>query len=111
MMNHETESYILQTMSKYLDNRQMIKLKDVLQESIRQSRENILEKSSQELLEMFIATKRLEGRSEKTLLLWVVTLLSSRSVRNINHPLCGCAVCVIQKNHLSAIMRLFKPNK
>ena len=42
-------------------------------------------------------------------LLWVVTLLSSRSVRNINHPLCGCAVYVIQKNHLSAIMRLFKP--
>ena len=33
--------------------------------------------------------------------LWVVTLLSSRSVRNINHPLCGCAVNVIQKNHLS----------
>lgn len=30
-------------------------------------------------------------------------------VRNINHPLCGCAVFVIQKNHLSAIMRLFKP--
>ncbi len=30
-------------------------------------------------------------------------------VRNINHPLCGCAVYVIQKNHLSVIMRLFKP--
>ena len=41
--------------------------------------------------------------------LWVVTLLSSRSVRNINHPLCGCAVFVIQKNHLSVIIRLFKP--
>ena len=25
------------------------------------------------------------------------------------HPLCGCEVCVIQKNHLSAIIRLFKP--
>lgn len=35
------------------------------------------------------------------LILWVVTLLSSQSVRNINHPLCGCAVYVIQKNHLS----------
>lgn len=30
-------------------------------------------------------------------------------VQNINHPLCGCAVYVIQKNHLSVIMRLFKP--
>jgi len=69
-MNHETESYILLTMSKYLDNRQMIKLKDVLQETSRKSDDNILEKSSQELLEMFLATKRLEGRSEKTLLLY-----------------------------------------
>ena len=68
-MNHETERYILQTMSKYLDNRQMVKLKEVLKESIRQSGDNILEKSSQELLEMFLATKRLEGRSEKTLFL------------------------------------------
>ena len=41
--------------------------------------------------------------------MWVVTLLSLRSVRNINHPLCGCAVFVIQKNHLSVIIRLFKP--
>lgn len=31
------------------------------------------------------------------------------SVRNINHLLCGSAVFVIQKNHLSVIMRLFKP--
>lgn len=25
------------------------------------------------------------------------------SVRNINHPLCGCATLVIPKNHLSVI--------
>lgn len=84
-MNHETESYILQTMSKYLDNRQMIKLKEVLQESIRQSDDNILEKSSQELLEMFIATKRLEGRSEKTLLLYRYNIqkLLDRNTKNV----------------------------
>ncbi len=29
--------------------------------------------------------------------LWVMTLLNSRSERNINHPLCGCATIVIQK--------------
>ena len=42
-------------------------------------------------------------------IMWVVTLSSSQSVRDINHPLCGCAVFVIQKKHLSVIMRLFKP--
>lgn len=31
-------------------------------------------------------------------------------MRNINHPLCGCAVMVIPKNHLSVIIRVFKPN-
>ena len=85
IMNHETESYILQTMSKYLDNRQMIKLKDVLQETRRKSDDNILEKSSQELLEMFLATKRLEGRSEKTLLLYRYNIqkLLDRSTKNV----------------------------
>ena len=69
-MNHETANYIMQRMSKYLDNSQMIKLKDTLDESLRQSEDEILEKSSQELLDMFLATKRLEGRSEKTLFLY-----------------------------------------
>ena len=62
-MNQETANYIMQRMSKYLDNSQMIKLKDTLDESLRQSEDGFLEKSSQELLDMFIATKRLEGRS------------------------------------------------
>ena len=69
-MNQETANYIMQRMSKYLDNSQMIKLKDTLDESLRQSEDEILEKSSQELLDMFLATKRLEGRSEKTLFLY-----------------------------------------
>ena len=69
-MNQETANYFMQRMSKYLDNSQMIKLKDTLDESLRQSEDGFLEKSSQELLDMFIATKRLEGRSEKTLFLY-----------------------------------------
>jgi len=36
-MNQETANYIMQRMSKYLDNSQMIKLKDTLDESLRQS--------------------------------------------------------------------------
>ena len=60
-MNQETANYIMQRMSKYLDNSQMIKLKDTLDESLRQSDDGILEKSSHELLDMFLATKRLDG--------------------------------------------------
>ena len=36
-MNQETANYIMQRMSKYLDNSQMIKLKHTLDESLRQS--------------------------------------------------------------------------
>ncbi len=59
-MNQETANYIMQRMSKYLDNSQMIKLKHTLDESLRQS-EDGPQKSSQELLDMFLATKRLES--------------------------------------------------
>ena len=50
-----------------------------------ESDDNILEKSSQELLEMFLATKRLEGRSEKTLLLYRYNIqkLLDRSKKNV----------------------------
>ena len=84
-MNQETANYIMQRMSKYLDNSQMIKLKDTLEESLRQSENGILEKSSQELLDMFIATKRLEGRSEKTLFLYRFNIekLLEKSDKNV----------------------------
>lgn len=45
-MNQETANYIMQRLSKYLDNSQTIKLKDTLDESLRQSEEKILEKDS-----------------------------------------------------------------
>ena len=48
-MNQETANYIMQRMSKYLNNSQMIKLKDTLDESLRQSEDGIPQKSSQEL--------------------------------------------------------------
>lgn len=49
-MIQETANYIMQRMTKYLDNSQMIKLKDTLDESLRQSEDGILEKSSKELM-------------------------------------------------------------
>ena len=84
-MNQETANYIMQRMSKYLDNSQMIKLKDTLDESLRQSEDGFLEKSSQELLDMFIATKRLEGRSEKTLFLYRLNIekMLEKSDKNV----------------------------
>ena len=45
-MNQETANYIMQRMSKYLDNSQMIKLKDTMDESLRRSEdENYIFKS------------------------------------------------------------------
>ena len=84
-MNQETANYIMQRMSKYLDNSQMIKLKDTLDESLRRSEDGILEKSSQERLDMFIATKRLEGRSEKTLFLYLFNIekMLEKSDKNV----------------------------
>ena len=40
-MNQETANYIMQRMSKYLDNSQMIKLKDTLDESLRQYEDGV----------------------------------------------------------------------
>lgn len=70
MMNQETINFILQRMVVFLDNAQMLKLKDILDEIARQEDTTLLSKSSEELLEMFLATKRLEGRSENTLFLY-----------------------------------------
>lgn len=62
MMNQETINFILQRMVVFLDNAQMLKLKDILDEIARQEDTTLLTKSFEELLEMFLATKRLEGR-------------------------------------------------
>ncbi len=98
-MNQETANYIMQRMSTYLDNSQMIKLKDTLDESLRQSEDGILEKSSQELLDMFLATKRLEGRSEKTLFLYRFNIekMLEKSDKN---------VCVIGQLYKSFILHI-----
>lgn len=65
-MLQEEINLVLNKMSPVLDNRQMIKLNKVLDDLFHES-EEMIPKSSQELLDSFIATKRLEGRSEQTL--------------------------------------------
>ena len=73
-MKREEANTILYKMSTFLDNNQMMKLQKILDEIV--SNEELSEpmKSSSELLESFIATKRLEGGAEKTLALYSFTI-------------------------------------
>lgn len=58
-MNEEMINHVLSRMSDHLDNSQMIKLRNTLEESL-QNEERAPDKSSAELLDQFIATKRLD---------------------------------------------------
>ena len=65
-MNQEAIHYIMQRMSGWLDNRQMVVLQNTLDESVKLTGGREAEKTTAELLDAFIATNRLEGRSEGT---------------------------------------------
>ncbi len=54
-MNLEEKEFIMQRMTQNLDNRQMIKLMDTLDDVMKRSEDGILEKSSEELLDVFLA--------------------------------------------------------
>ena len=66
MVTREEINIIIQKMSVYLGNIQMIKLQEILA-GVSDNTDIEDVKSSEELLELFIAVKRLEGRSELTL--------------------------------------------
>ena len=66
MVTREEINIIIQKMSVYLDNVQMIKLQEILA-GVSDNTDIEDVKSSEELLELFIAVMRLEGRSELTL--------------------------------------------
>ena len=70
-MDQEQVNKIMYQMTNVLDNTQMMHLKKVLEDL---SSEEITEDDSEELLERFIATKRLEGRSERTLKYYRITI-------------------------------------
>ena len=63
-------NFILQQMTGCLNNSQMIRLQNTLNESLKLAENPSTERSSAELLEAFLAVKRLEGRSDKTLALY-----------------------------------------
>ena len=71
-MNQELINAVMCGMDGYLDNRQLVKLKQVLEDATREDDDGT--DQSRELLESFLATKRLEGRSEKTLKYYRVTV-------------------------------------
>lgn len=70
-MNQEQINMIMSKMSDILDNMQLIQLKKVLEEV--DSGDNNGE-DSKELVKRFISTKRLEGRSERTLSYYQMTI-------------------------------------
>ena len=73
-MKQEEANVILHKMSKVIDNSQMVKLNTVLEEIMVESDFGEPLKPSEEILETFLASKRLEGRSEKTLDLYRFTI-------------------------------------
>lgn len=84
-MKQEEANMILHKMSKVIDNTQMIRLNTVLEEIMTEERLDAPLKPSEDILEEFLAAKRLEGRSEKTLHLYrfTVTKLMERIDKNI----------------------------
>lgn len=64
-MNQEIRNYDMQKMSPFLDNGQTLRLERILEEvQLKQENGSDYEEDNAELLEKFIAAKRLEGRSD-----------------------------------------------
>ena len=99
-MNEEMINHVLSRMSDHLDNSQMIKLRNTLEESL-QNEERAPDKSSAELLELFIATKRLEGRSAKTLNQYRFTI--GKLMEN-----CGKNVCVMDTEDIRVFLMQYR---
>ena len=102
-MNEEMINHVLSRMSDHLDNSQMIKLRNTLEESL-QNEERAPDKSSTELLELFIATKRLEGRSAKTLNQYRFTI--GKLMEN-----CGKNVCVMDTEDIRVFLMQYREDR
>ena len=63
-MDQELINAVMHDMSKHLNNEQMMLLKESLEKATAEDNSGI---DSRELLERFLSTKRLEGRSERTI--------------------------------------------
>lgn len=70
-MDQEKINIIMSQMADVLDNMQLLQLKKVLEEVDSGERKK---DDSEDLLKRFISTKRLEGRSERTLSYYQITI-------------------------------------
>ena len=85
-MKQEEANVILHKMSKVIDNTQMVRLNAILDEILTEARLDADLKSSEEILEIFLSSKRLEGRSQKTLDLYRFTI--EKMLEQINKNIC-----------------------
>ena len=100
-MEQELVNIIMFKMSDTLDNLQMMKLKKILEDL---SNDEEIEDDSNQLLIRFISTKRLEGRSERTLNYYEKTIMAmidevNKNVRAITTDDLRHYLTLYQKTH------------
>lgn len=100
-MEQELVNIIMFKMSDTLDNLQMMKLKKILEDL---SNDEEIEDDSNQLLIRFISTKRLEGRSERTLNYYEKTIMAmidevNKNVRAITTDDLRYYLTLYQKTH------------
>lgn len=81
-MNQEIINSVMYQMISFLDNQQLMELKKVLENVINEDENS--EDDSLELLKRFISTKKLEGRSDKTLKYYKSTVEKMLQATNKN---------------------------
>ena len=93
-MKDEKLNEVLQNMLPYLDNAQMDQLKKVLQAAFwncsitEKSGNGVLEETNEKVIALFLASKRVEGCSEKTLSYYkstieIATTMMGKDIRHI----------------------------
>lgn len=93
-MKQELITEVMQQMLPYLDNAQLIQLRQVMEQAfyhyeVTVTEEKLADDYSNDLIEMFIAAKRIEGCSEKTLKYYQTTIDATVSSigKNVRHIL------------------------
>ena len=91
-MKQELMAEVMQQMLPYLDNAQLKQLRQVMEQAlyhyeVADKEVKLEEDDSNNLIEMFIAAKRIEGCSEKTLKYYQTTIdaMASSLGKNIRH--------------------------
>ena len=81
-MDQQIINSVMREMNDYLDNQQLLRLKKALENAITEKEKG--QDNSNDLLELFLSTKRLEGRSDRTLKYYKNTVLNM--MKSIQKP-------------------------